>query len=112
MKDIGNLKKSALQAVGDSKDVKELEAVRVRYLGRKDGELTKVLRSLKDLSVAQRRKVGSEANALRQDLEGALVKKLAEFTMSKMAPKRHSGIQFYLKQNSKISQSRKSNPLN
>ena len=79
MKDIGNLKKSALQAVGDSKDVKELEAVRVRYLGRKDGELTKVLRSLKDLSVAQKRKVGSEANALRQDLEGALVKKLAEF---------------------------------
>src|SRR3989338_4756170 len=79
MKDIGNLKKSALQAVSDSKDVKELEVVRVRYLGRKDGELTKVLRSLKDLSVAQKRKVGSEANALRQDLEEALGKKLAEF---------------------------------
>ncbi len=78
MKDLGDLKKSALEAVKGSKDAKELEVVRVQYLGRKDGELTKVLRSLKNLSVAQKRKVGTEANALRRDLEGALAKKLGD----------------------------------
>lgn len=73
---LSELKKSALEAIKGAKDAKTLEEARVRYLGRKDGELTNVLRSLKDLSAEQKRKIGPEANALREELENALSKKL------------------------------------
>lgn len=65
---IAALKQSALEAIRNAGDVKTLDAVRVRYLGRK-GSLTAVLRSLKDLPVAERKRIGPEANALRDELE-------------------------------------------
>lgn len=71
-----DLKEQALHEIKEAKDVKALEAVRVKYLGRKDGELTKILRSLKDMTLADRRKLGPAANALREQLEEALAKKL------------------------------------
>jgi len=77
--DLNALKKSALEAIKKAKDVKTLEAVKVKYLGRKEGELTKILRSLKDMSVEEKRKIGPEANELRDELESALKKQLASF---------------------------------
>ncbi len=74
--DLNKLKKTALEAIKSVKDAKTLEEERIKYLGRKDGELTKILRSLKDLSVEQKRKIGPEANALRGELENALSKKM------------------------------------
>lgn len=48
----------------------ELEAARVRYLGRKS-DLTQVLRTLKDLAPAERAAVGARANETRARLEAA-----------------------------------------
>jgi phenylalanyl-tRNA synthetase alpha chain len=48
----------------------DLEAARVRFLGRKS-ELTQLLRGLKDLAEAERAQVGARANETRIRLEGA-----------------------------------------
>jgi len=76
MIDFTFLRNEALEAVKKASDAKTLEAVRIKYLGRQDGALTKILRSLKDLSIGERKKIGPAANALRNELESALSKRL------------------------------------
>ncbi|MEK7192360.1 MAG: phenylalanine--tRNA ligase subunit alpha [Patescibacteria group bacterium] len=79
---LDSVKKSFSEEIKNVKDAKALESVRVRYLGRKDGEITKILRSLKDLSPEEKRKVGPEANALKAELELVLEKKLKSLAAS------------------------------
>lgn len=76
IRDVDKIRHSAAEEIAAVKDVKALEAVRIKYLGRKDGQLTDILKSLKNLPIAQRRKIGPEANALRQELELEFDKKL------------------------------------
>ncbi len=45
-----------------------LRALRVKYLGRK-GELSLILRNLKDLSVEERKEIGALANSIKNELE-------------------------------------------
>jgi phenylalanyl-tRNA synthetase alpha chain len=71
------LKKQALAEIAAAKTPAELERLRVRYMGRKAGELTLVLRSLKDLSEEERSAVGQAANVLKEELTDALVKRRA-----------------------------------
>jgi phenylalanyl-tRNA synthetase alpha chain len=54
----------------------ELEQLRVEILGRK-GEVTLLLRGLKDLPVEERPRVGEQLNQLRRQLEAALEARLA-----------------------------------
>ncbi len=70
--DLGKLEHQALESIAKAKDVAALEAVRVEYLGREHGKLTEVLRSLKNRPLAERKKLGPAANALKGKLEGAL----------------------------------------
>ena len=62
-------KKQALEAVKQSRDIKNLEELRVRFLGREKGELTKILRSLGAMPLEEKKKIGPAANALRVELE-------------------------------------------
>lgn len=78
MTDISKLKESAFSAIAGAKSREELEQVRVRYVGRK-GELTGVLRSLKDLPLEVRRITGSQAQALRQELEELIARRSEDF---------------------------------
>ncbi|MFH1161918.1 MAG: phenylalanine--tRNA ligase subunit alpha [Candidatus Jorgensenbacteria bacterium] len=71
------MRERALEALKSVSDAETLEGVRVKYLGRK-GELTGLLRALKDLPVAERKRVGSAANALRRELESLVDGKKAE----------------------------------
>ena len=48
------------------------DAIRIKYLGRKDGKLTEILKLLKEMSVEEKRVIGSAANELRQYIEDAL----------------------------------------
>jgi len=66
-----NIKKSATNEIETSKSVRELEDIRVKYLGKK-GELTAVLKSMKNLSKEERPIVGQVANEIREALEAAL----------------------------------------
>ena len=78
--DISKLKKAALEEIKKAKEAHALEAVRVKYLGRKDGEVNKILRSLKDFPLAKKKKIGPAANILRKEIENALDKKIKEFS--------------------------------
>ena len=69
------LKKQVLAEIAAAKTPAELERLRVRYMGRKAGELTLVLRSLKGLSGEERRSVGQAANALKDELIEVLQKR-------------------------------------
>ncbi len=71
LKQIG---KQAFEELEKIEDLAELEKFRIKYLGRK-GKLTVVLRSLKDLSPVKKKKIGAEANQLKNELNGALEKK-------------------------------------
>ena len=56
-----------------------LEQIRIRYLGKK-GELTAVLRGLKDLSVDERKVVGGLANRIKTDLEQLIGERREDLT--------------------------------
>jgi phenylalanyl-tRNA synthetase alpha chain len=79
MHNIPELKKAALGAVAGAKDAAALERVRVRFLGRK-GEVTAVLRSLKDLPLDERRRLGPQAQQLKRELEAAIASRTLHLT--------------------------------
>jgi phenylalanyl-tRNA synthetase alpha chain len=77
MADITELRKRARADIARAGDAAALEAVRVAYVGRK-GELTEILRTLKDLPLAERKTVGPKANSLRGELEALIAERRRE----------------------------------
>ena len=71
MSNIETLRDQALGALQAAGDLKELDALRVRYLGKK-GEVTALLHGLKDLPPEQRKSFGQGVNALKQELQQAI----------------------------------------
>ena len=65
------LRNASIQAILATEDVDSLEALRVKYLGKK-GELTGILRQMGRLSAEERPVMGQLANQLRTDIEAAL----------------------------------------
>jgi phenylalanyl-tRNA synthetase alpha chain len=55
-----------------AREVSALQAVRDRYLGRKAGAITVLMKSLGSLSADARRQAGQELNALKQEVESLL----------------------------------------
>lgn len=76
--ELKELEAAALHEINAAADVKQLELVRVKYLGR-NGELTKVLRSLSGRPLAERKDVGFVANKLKNQLNNLTEKKFNEF---------------------------------
>ncbi len=74
--DVNNLLSRAKEAIASAKDKAELDAVQVKFIGRK-GEITSILRGLKDLPEDERKTVGAEANKARGEI-GAAVKSAIE----------------------------------
>jgi len=67
----------ALSAMDEAKDAAELDALRVRFLGKK-GELTAVLKQMGKLSAEERPIMGQAANAVRAALEEKLEQRKTE----------------------------------
>ncbi len=76
------LKKNALAEIVSAASQAELEKIKVRYLGRK-GELTAILRSLKDLAEEERRQTGKDANIVKNELLTVIDEKLKELAVSR-----------------------------
>lgn len=57
-------------------EIKELEALKIKYLGKK-GELTAILKQMGKLSAEERPVIGQLANKVRADIEEAVGQKLA-----------------------------------
>ena len=63
--------KQALEELKGTQDLKVLDAVRVKYLGKK-GELTAILKQMGKLSAEERPVIGQLANQVRADIEQML----------------------------------------
>ena len=74
LKSIAEAAYGALEAV---KDIQELDALRVKYLGKK-GELTTILKQMGSLSAEERPVIGQLANEIRGKIEEAISVKTAE----------------------------------
>jgi phenylalanyl-tRNA synthetase alpha chain len=69
---ISAILQQALAAVASSASLKDLEAVDNRYLSRKNGLLTSILKTLKDIPIEERKTFGAAANEARLKLEEAI----------------------------------------
>jgi len=65
---IEKLKNEILGSLAKVKEEKVLKDLEIKYLGRK-GELTKILRSLKDLSEKEKKEIGQLANEIKKEIE-------------------------------------------
>ena len=70
--EISRLKELAVSEIQSATNAKELDEVRVKYLGKK-GELTSILRSMGSLAPEERPVIGGKVNEARDELE-ALIK--------------------------------------
>lgn len=72
-----NIKSAAMQELENASDLKTLDELRVKYLGKK-GELTAILRGMGSLSAEERPVMGALANDVRGDIEKMLSNKKDE----------------------------------
>lgn len=73
-----SIKKSALEQISSSEHLEKLNEIRVAFLGKK-GELTTVLKSMKDVAKEDRPKVGQMVNEAREEIEKVLEEKKTLF---------------------------------
>lgn len=93
------LRQEALKKISQATDLKQLNDVRVAYLGKK-GPITEVLRGMGSLSAEERPVIGALANEVREEIstqlearkaeleEEAIQKKLAEESIDVTLPGR------------------------
>jgi len=67
--DLKSLESEALKDLEQVKTLSDIDAVYTKYLGRKDGELTRVLRHLGDLTPEEKKETGRAANVLKNFIE-------------------------------------------
>ncbi len=79
-----SIRKEAFEAIDEARDFRVLEDIKVAFLGKK-GRLTAILKSLKDLTIADRKTVGNTANALKREIEEKLNAKKKEFQTAGLA---------------------------
>ena len=80
---IEQIKTSAISAIGESKNLSELDSVRVKYLGKK-GELTSILRGMGKLSADEKPRIGKLVNDARSEIESVLESKNLELQKSEL----------------------------
>jgi phenylalanyl-tRNA synthetase alpha chain len=68
------IKKSALEQIEQAQKMESLNDIKVNFLGKK-GELTQVLKGMKDVAKEDRPKVGQMVNETRELIEKALEEK-------------------------------------
>ncbi|MDP2691801.1 MAG: phenylalanine--tRNA ligase subunit alpha [bacterium] len=75
------LRTQTLETIAKAKTVQELEALEAQLLGKK-GELTTLLKGIKDLTVEEKQVVGKMTNELKKDVEAALLCRSEELRSS------------------------------
>ena len=66
-----SLREASIKAINESDNPESIEALRVKYLGKK-GELTAILRQMGKLTPEERPVMGQLANQLREEIEQAI----------------------------------------
>ncbi|MDO8626728.1 MAG: phenylalanine--tRNA ligase subunit alpha [Candidatus Magasanikbacteria bacterium] len=80
--DLQQLKTEGLLAIKAAKDKLELANLEIKLLGRKNGELTNILKSLKDLAAEVKKEIGPLANEVKIILESAVAARHRELSAS------------------------------
>lgn len=80
------MKQTALTQLAEVADDKQLQELRVKYLGKK-GELTEILRGMGSLSPEERPVVGQMVNEVRAAIEQAIADKEAQLEQAALAAK-------------------------
>ncbi len=75
---IDSLRRDFNDALGAARSAADVKAIRDRFLSRKNGLVTGLLKSLGSLPADERRAVGQHANDLKQEIEAALEAREAE----------------------------------
>ncbi len=84
--EIAKIKENSIKEMENCKDLKELDEVRVKYLGKK-GELTLVLRGMGKLQPEERPVIGSLVNEVRDELNSLLAQKEKELQKEELKKK-------------------------
>lgn len=79
------IRKKAGEEIAAAATTEEITAIRVKYLGRKQGEINRVLRSLKDMSDVEKRESGPLMQKLKDEIESAISFKEGELNDSGQA---------------------------
>jgi phenylalanyl-tRNA synthetase alpha chain len=83
---VEGLRAEFASALASASTLAALKAVRDDFLSRKQGRVTALLKAVGSAPPEERRALGAQANALKQDLEAALDTREAELTASAPAP--------------------------
>ena len=83
---INQIKQNALEEISQTEELKTLNDVKVKYLGKK-GELTSVLRGMGALTPEERPVIGSLVNEVREEIEKALNEKEEKFKEAELQEK-------------------------
>lgn len=75
--------KLGLERLSSVKDLKDLDEIRVKILG-KTGELTQILRGMKDVAPQDRKEIGTLANMVREKIEETMSKVLVDLENAKL----------------------------
>jgi len=73
--ELGKLKEEAENRIRQAKDERELDGVRIEFLGRKQGRVTQILRNLKDLPSEDKPLIGGLVNKLKQFIQKEIEEK-------------------------------------
>ncbi len=77
---------AGLEEIKQVKNLEALKEIEVKYLGRK-GELTNILKGLKDLSDEEKRIIGPATNGIKLDLEAKIKDKQSDLEAAEIAKK-------------------------
>jgi len=83
LQNIEQAEKEAQARIAEAKDLADLEALRLEYLGRK-GTITRVLHSLGKVSAEERPVLGKQANSVKVLISDLLAKRRAELEQARL----------------------------
>ncbi len=90
---ISILRDAALVKIKEAASSAEVEELRVKLLGKK-GELTEMLKDLKNMAIEERKQFGQEANELKNELTEFLEAKFKELSVNDVKKSLSSGSSF------------------
>ena len=82
------IKDESMKLLNEVNTIKEIDEFKVKYLGKK-GELTQILKGMKDLSNEERPVMGALANEVREDIEKSIEEKKNEINNKILEKKLH-----------------------
>jgi phenylalanyl-tRNA synthetase alpha chain len=85
MSDPSALITEALAAIAKARNEAEIEVIELEYLGRKSGQISRLLSGIGKLEAAERAMLGQRANEAKRAIEGGLAARRAEIEGARLA---------------------------